>query len=406
MYRRILKGVVLAAAAGTMVAAVAVVWRSIDQADTGRFVSLAARAVADTVHPGETLGTVARRHGVSAAPLTAALGVLGVDPAAVPVGTDVLFLVNPGDSSVAEISFRKSRNERIVARSAAGSWRALATPIGWHSSRAILGGRIDPAYRVIIDSSGIGPTLTGANRDELIARLADVFAWQVDFAREVSPDDRFRAVIDVDVSNDGQQELRIIRAVTLTLSGHRLEAFWFQPLRGPAGYYDGQGRSLRRPFLRAPLDFRRISSTFATMRLHPILPIIRAHRGVDYAAPLGTPVAAAGTGIVSIAGPSGEYGLMVELDHGGGVTTRYGHLSRLGPGVRVGQRVTQGTWIGSVGQSGLANAPHLHYEFRVGGIARDLRWLDVDPGPPISPALLNNFMAERDQLRAELGVPA
>jgi len=256
---------------------------------------------------------------------------------------------------------------------------------------------------VLVDSTGVRPALTGANRDELIAKLADVFAWQVDFAREVSPGDRFRAVLDLDVSNEGQQELRTIRAVALTLSGNRLEAFWFQPLRGPPGYYDGRGRSLRRPFLRAPVDFRRISSTFAEMRLHPILPVIRAHQGVDYAAPQGTPVVAAGAGVVTIAGPSGEYGIMVELDHSNGVTTRYGHLSKLGPGVRVGRPVTQGALIGYVGQTGLATAPHLHYEFRVGGIARDLRWLDVDSGPSISPALVSAFMAVRDQLRAELG---
>jgi murein DD-endopeptidase MepM/ murein hydrolase activator NlpD len=403
VYSRILKGLVLTAAAATAVAAVVVIWQSTDEAGDNRFVGLVSRAVADTIHPGETLGTLAARHAVLPGSLTRALGAVGVDPGAVAVGTDVLFITNPGDSSVAEISFRRSRTERIVARRSAGGWRAVAAPIGWHSIRAILGGRFDPSYRVVVDSTGVGPALTGQNRDELLGRLADVFAWQVDLAREVSPGDRFRAVIDLDVSNDGQQELHTIRAVTLMLGGSRLEAFWFQPLRGPAGYYDGQGRSLRRPFLRAPLDFRRISSTFATMRLHPILPVIRAHRGVDYAAPLGTPVAAAGAGVVTIAGPSGEFGLMVELNHGNGVTTRYGHLNQLGPGVRVGRAVTQGTLIGYVGQSGLANAPHLHYEFRVGGIARDLRWLDVDPGAPISPALLNSFRAERDQLRVELG---
>jgi murein DD-endopeptidase MepM/ murein hydrolase activator NlpD len=397
-----LRAIALVAAAGALASATFALWRATRVTPPEPFTTFTLQALDDTVRAGETMSALLRRHRIDPGPVFRALAPFGLDSTRVGPGTPVVLKVPAGDSIATEIGFRRSREERLILTFARSRWEVESLPIGWHGERAVLGGYLDQTYQLVTDSIVSGPRLTPANRDELLTRLADVFAWQVDFTREVVPGDRFRVVVDLDVSDDAGQDLRTIEAVELTLEGHRLEAFWFRPLRGVAGYYDQNGRSLRRPFLRAPLEFRRISSTFATMRLHPILPLIRAHQGVDYAAPAGTPVVAAGAGQVTIAGPSGQFGNLVEVDHGNGVSTRYAHLSAFGPAIRPGQRVIQGTVLGFVGQTGLATAPHLHYEFLVNGVPRDLRWLDVDAGDPISPALMNTFEAVRDQLREQL----
>jgi murein DD-endopeptidase MepM/ murein hydrolase activator NlpD len=397
-----LKAIATVAAAGALAAATIVVWQSTREPAARPFSTNTFQTVRDTLRPGQTLTTLLQRRGIDPTSISAALARLDLDPRTLPAGLEVSFKVTVEDSTVTEIGFRRNRSEEVLLTRSGVLWSGESIPIGWHEERSVLGGYFDQELRLTVDSLVSGPGLTTANQAELVARLAEVFGWQVDFAREVGTGDRFRVIVDIDVSNEGQQELRALPAVELTLGGESLEAFWFQPLRGPAGYYDGEGRSLRRPFLRAPLEFRRISSTFATLRLHPVLARIRAHQGVDYAAAEGTPVLAAGAGLVAIAGPAGDFGNLVEIDHGNGVKTRYGHLKRVGPGIRVGQSVVQGTVVGFVGQTGLATAPHLHYEFLVHGVPRDLRWLDVDPGDPISPAMANAFEGVRDQLRNTL----
>jgi murein DD-endopeptidase MepM/ murein hydrolase activator NlpD len=192
-----------------------------------------------------------------------------------------------------------------------------------------------------------------------------------------------------------------ILAGDLTMSGKSLTAFRFDGDGHPA-FYDAQGNSLRRAFLRAPVQFRRISSSFARARHHPILGITRRHEGTDYAASPGTPVMAAGDGVVLRAGWSGGYGNLIELRHRNGITTRYGHLRGFARGVRTGARVSQGQTIGYVGSTGLASGPHLHYEFRVNGVARDSRRVDLGNGAPVPPLQRAAFEQTRDSLIAEL----
>jgi murein DD-endopeptidase MepM/ murein hydrolase activator NlpD len=183
------------------------------------------------------------------------------------------------------------------------------------------------------------------------------------------------------------------------MSGKHLTAFRFDSGGRPA-YYDAEGNSLRRAFLRAPVQFRRISSSFARARFHPMLGISRRHEGTDYAADPGTPVMAAGDGVVARAGWTGGYGNMVEIRHRSGIVTRYGHLRGFARGIRSGRRVSQGQVIGYVGSTGLATGPHLHYEFRVNGTARDSRRVSLGNGAPIPPGQRTLFMKERDRLAA------
>jgi murein DD-endopeptidase MepM/ murein hydrolase activator NlpD len=187
--------------------------------------------------------------------------------------------------------------------------------------------------------------------------------------------------------------------------GHEYLAVRYVGPSGAADYYSPQGRSLHKAFLRAPLEFTRVSSPFSLMRKHPILNTIRAHKGVDYAAPIGTPVRAASDGRVLFAGRRGGYGNLVELDHSRGITTVYGHLSRFSAGLHAGQHVTQGQVIAFVGMTGLATGPHLHYEYRVNGVFKNPQTIKFPEALPIEAPQRADFLAKTAPLLASLTAP-
>jgi murein DD-endopeptidase MepM/ murein hydrolase activator NlpD len=192
----------------------------------------------------------------------------------------------------------------------------------------------------------------------------------------------------------------------LSVGGRSLTAFRFSPAEGRAGFYDKKGVSLRQAFLRTPLEFRRISSTFSRARRHPVLGRVRKHEGTDYAANTGTPVRAVSDAVVLRAGRAGGYGNLVELRHRNGITTRYAHLSRFAKGVRKGARVSMGQVVGYVGSTGLASGPHLHYEFRINGVAKDSRKVKLPGGHPLGGRDLRAFESERERLEQQLyGTP-
>jgi murein DD-endopeptidase MepM/ murein hydrolase activator NlpD len=176
---------------------------------------------------------------------------------------------------------------------------------------------------------------------------------------------------------------------------------------GQAGYYSPDGRNLRKAFLRAPLEFTRVSSGFNLARRHPVLNMIRAHKGVDYAAPTGTPVRAAGDGRITFMGRRGGYGNLIEIDHIRGVSTAYGHLSRFARGVRQGTRVSQGQLIGYVGMTGLASGPHLHYEYRINGVHKDPQSIKLPAtAEPIDARWRQDFYAKTSVVLGSLEAPA
>jgi murein DD-endopeptidase MepM/ murein hydrolase activator NlpD len=188
--------------------------------------------------------------------------------------------------------------------------------------------------------------------------------------------------------------------------GHEYTTVRYQSPDGKTGYYNADGRSMRKAFLRAPLEFRRISSHFSRGRYHPILNLIRAHKGTDYAAAIGTPVRAAGAGRVRFVGQKGGYGNVLEIDHGSGIVTVYGHLSRFAAGIRSGTRVEQGQTVAYVGMTGLATGPHLHYEYRVNGQFMDPQRIKLPDTSPIDPTLMENFLEQTAPLIAALAGPA
>lgn len=204
--------------------------------------------------------------------------------------------------------------------------------------------------------------------DTMTMNLAQLFGWDVDFALDIRQGDEF-AVIYEELYADGEfiGEGRIL-AANFVNQGNEFHAIRYTDHRGHTEYYDAEGRSVRKTFLRTPLEFARISSHFNPNRRHPIMNTIRAHRGTDYAAPTGTPIWAAGEGRVVEARNNGGYGNVVVVQHGQGIRTLYAHMSHFASGIRPGVNVRQGQIIGYVGRTGAATGPHLHYEFLVNGV--------------------------------------
>ncbi|HEX3926509.1 MAG TPA: M23 family metallopeptidase, partial [Gemmatimonadales bacterium] len=238
-------------------------------------------------------------------------------------------------------------------------------------------------------------------RIKLTYELADVNEWSVDFTRDVQPGDRFVAVVERQISEDGEVRLGAVLASDLSIGHKSLQAYRYTHTDGSSDFYDGSGNAVRRAFLKVPVAFRYISSPFS-FRVHPILGTWLKHQGTDYAAPMGTPVRAAGTGVVTIAGWHGDYGNMIEIRHTNGITTRYGHLSHIEANIKPGVHVAQSDVIGEVGMTGMATGPHLHYEFRVDGVARDPESVKTESGPPLPNAERGDFQRQRAILAALL----
>lgn len=270
----------------------------------------------------------------------------------------------------------------------------VATPVDIHESQAQ--GTIDSSLFVAARAAGVSP--------EIILRLAnDIFGWDIDFALDIQPGDRFNLIYEQKFRDGGYIGDGRILAADFFNDGTVHRAVYFESADGKvADYYTPEGRSMRRQFLRAPLDFTRISSNFNPRRRHPILNMIRAHKGVDYSAPTGTIIKAAGDGRVSFVGTKGGYGRAVILEHGGGISTLYGHMSRFASGLRDGNRVKQGMTIGYVGSSGAATGPHLHYEYLVNGLHKNPRTVSLPDAAPIQEGYLAEFKSRSGLLLARL----
>jgi murein DD-endopeptidase MepM/ murein hydrolase activator NlpD len=227
--------------------------------------------------------------------------------------------------------------------------------------------------RARIDSSMFEAGRRAGMSAETIMVLAnEIFGWDVDFALDIREGDEFSALYqrkfqDGRYVNDGR-----VLAAEFVNQGKVHRAVWFESADGAVrGYFTPDGRSMRKAFLRAPLDFTRISSVFNPRRVHPISGRLRAHKGIDYAAPTGTRIWAAGDGRIQFAGRKGGYGNAIIIDHGRGVSTLYGHMSRFAKSGRTGRTVRQGEVIGYVGSTGASTGPHLHYEYRVKGVHKN-----------------------------------
>jgi murein DD-endopeptidase MepM/ murein hydrolase activator NlpD len=256
--------------------------------------------------------------------------------------------------------------------------------------------------RAVINSSLFEAVEAAGGHDQTAVALADIFGWDIDFVLDVQPGDSF-VVSYQELYQDGVYvKDGPILAASFTNSGKQYRAVRYVDPEGGAHYYTPDGRSMHKAFLRAPLEFTRVSSGFNSARKHPILNLIRAHKGVDYAAPVGTPVRASGDGRVAYAGPKGGYGNVVEIDHSRGIVTVYGHLSRFARGLHTGEHVNQGSVIAYVGMTGLATGPHLHYEFRINGVFKNPQTVSLPDAGPIEARWRADFLERTAPLLASL----
>ena len=281
-----------------------------------------------------------------------------------------------------------------VTPAAAGALAAEVVPIPRTLETAVASGTIDqetPSLFEAMEEAGESAELTMA--------LARIFAGEIDFNTELQPGDRFSLTFERFVRDNRPSTYGEITAAEFANDGRVVRAVRFTPPGGMPDYFDEQGRSLRRFFLRSPLKFEpRVTSRYSMRRMHPVLQTARAHRGVDYGAPTGAPVVAVAGGSVVSATYDNANGRMVRLRHASGYDSYYLHLSAFAPGIRRGVRVAQGQTIGLVGSTGLATGPHLHY-----GLQKNGAWVDplrehrnMPPGEPVPAAAMEAFLAARD----------
>src|SRR5579863_4124090 len=259
--------------------------------------------------------------------------------------------------------------------------------------------------RGTIDRSLFEAVTAAGAHDQTAINLADIFGWDIDFVLDIQPGDSFVVTYQELYQYGAYVKDGPVLAASFVNQGRRYQAVRYVGPDGSARYFTPDGRSMRKAFLRAPLEFTRISSRFNSARLHPILNLIRAHKGIDYAAPIGTPVRAAGDGRISYAGLMGGYGNVVEIEHSRSIMTVYGHLSRFAKGLHVGQHVTQGSVIAFVGMTGLATGPHLHYEYRVNGVFKNPQTVSLPDAGPIEARWREDFLAKSAPLLATLEAP-
>lgn len=362
--------------------------------ETGTEIAATGEKLTLTVKSGDTLDGLFGRHNLSRADLMALLDL--------PAARSMLRDIKPGDrfevthSNGTLQSLERRVNETTTVRVLRSEQGFVLQKID-HPIESRL------AYRHGTINSSLFEAGKQANvADKVIMNLAGIFAWDIDFVLDIRHGDRFVVIYEEiwqegELLRDGE-----IQAAEFINDGESYRALRYVDSSGKADYYTPDGYSVRKAFIRAPVDFSRVSSRFNPRRRHPILNVVRAHKGVDYAAPSGTRVKAAGDGKVIHRGRKGGYGNAIILQHGGNITTLYGHLSRFARQARVGRRVKQGQVIGYVGKTGLATAPHLHYEYRLNGVHRNPRTVSLPKAAPIAEDQREAFFQQTGGLLAQL----
>lgn len=236
--------------------------------------------------------------------------------------------------------------------------------------------------------------------DKLIMELAQIFEYDIDFALDIHPGDTFKVLFEEKYVDNEKIGNGPILAAEFVSRGQKHQAFRYTDENGHHGYFKADGQSVKKAFIRTPVEYTRISSHFNLNRRHPVLHKIRAHKGVDYAAPTGTPVKASGNGKVIFVGKKGGYGNTVILQHGPKYSTLYAHLSRFAKSLPVGATVKQGQVIGYVGSTGLASGPHLHYEFRINGVHHNPLTVALPNAKGVAPHKMNVYLQQKNEYLA------
>lgn len=337
------------------------------------------------VQPGQTLSDIFAKQGFSLADLQRVMDAAGnAKPALHQLrpGEEFDFLTS-ADGSLRGIRFDKDQTTRAIVR-----LDGLQPTLTLQARTMDM--REEVAHGVIHSSLFAAAADAGMN-EAMVVKLADIFKYDIDFIKDIRSGDSFTVIYN-DVYRDGSylREGDIVAAEFIN-QGKRYTAYRFKQADGSVGWFSEDGRPLRKSLMRTPVAFTRISSVFSMARKHPILGYTREHKGVDYAAPTGTPIHAAGDGTIVYRGWENGYGNFVLIRHNATYSTAYGHMSRFASGERVGSRVKQGEVIGYVGMTGLATGPHLHYEVRIDGKPVNPLTVTMPKPQPLPPTQLAKF---------------
>jgi murein DD-endopeptidase MepM/ murein hydrolase activator NlpD len=371
-------------------------------APEGAVIEPIALRIGDTLlAPAAFLREERLRRGDTLAGMLGRLGVADTDVHKL-VRTPALRRLRPGHTVVGEVgaegelrrlSFLSGRGTLTAVERAGDGFRAMEGAAPLRLEQLMRTGAIGSSLFAAADAAGVP--------DSVAVQIADIFAGDVDFHRELRQGDRFAVVFEQYYLEGRPVHAGRVLAAEFASRGRTYRALHFSLAQGGSGYYAPDGGNLRKAFLRSPLEYSRISSGFG-MRRHPFLRSWRAHTGIDFAAPAGTRVRAAGDGLVEFAGAKAGYGNLVIVRHSGQTSTAYAHLSRFAPGMQRGTRVAQGDLVGFVGQTGWATGPHLHYEFRVAGRSRDPYAIAMPAGEPVPAAELAAYRRHAEPLLARL----
>ncbi|MBN1662811.1 MAG: M23 family metallopeptidase [Deltaproteobacteria bacterium] len=341
------------------------------------------KVISSNIEPGETLSAVFQKHGLNMDELFA------MKQAAAAVhrlrqvhpGKPYRFILDDNDS-VRSFTYAINDNTTLKIERGETGFSAKKCEVPYESRILTVGGAIEDNLMSAV----------GSDRDDVLLALqiSDILAWDIDFNTDLRAGDTFRVIVEGLYLEDEFKKYGKILAVEFVNDSGKHAAYLYET-DGRRDYYNAAGKSVRKAFLKAPLSFRRISSSYSKSRLHPILKIYRPHHGIDYAAPAGTPVNATADGRIRFSGHKGAYGKLVIIAHHNGLTTYYGHLSRIVKGMRTGKKVQQGDLIGYVGKTGLATGPHLHYEMRQNNRPVNPKRFRIDAGKSVPEGLIAQF---------------
>lgn len=337
------------------------------------------------VDRGQTLGSVFKQLDIPASTMQQILEQPGAKQALTRMkpGTELAFDM-PVNGALRSFRYDRDDNHQVELKLDGGKiyQKVIARPT--ETRTVVLSGKVGSSLFRSARKVGLTPNNIRTLTD-------DIFKYDIDFNEDVGANDRFSVVVEQTWREGELVSTGPVLAATFTSDGKLHTGFRFER-DGKSEYFTGDGRPLKKSFIRMPIPYARLSSGFGARR-HPVLGRMRMHKGVDYAAGSGTPIMAAGDARVKSAGWMGGYGNAVVLDHGRGYTTLYGHMSRIGK-IRPGQRIAQGTVIGYVGSTGMSTGPHLHYEFRVNGVHRNPLSITMPPPEPLSGAALAQFRSQ------------
>lgn len=308
---------------------------------------------------------------------------------------DLVFLIDPAEETVSGLQYAISPSEILSLRREDDGIVGAVEKLPTTTEVRVAGGRIETSlYRAAVD---------GGVPDSVVSSFVDVFSWEVDFTRDVRRGDEFRVAYEVihDGNGGGLRGGRVL-AAEIDTGRRQLQAVYFDDGTERGSYYAPDGKSLGRGFLRYPLEFTRISSQFTRSRFHPVLGVRRPHFGVDFAAPVGTPIRAIGPGRIATAGWKGGNGRFVKIEHHSGIASSYSHLRSIANGIRPGARVERGQVIGTVGASGLATGPHLHFAMYRNGVYVNPMRFQLPSSPPLTADRMPAFERTRDEVLEQL----